>query len=395
MAIDYEYMAITLSNLSGIPVRLYRNEQFQRLYYADKFKPDLAILEEAKIFKDRKAVSYYITEEFLLFGLFRVKSEPISFILGPVTQIQLDRTKARDILRSIGEPLNRDTELLNYLRAIPSYPLRNFLQILCSFSYFINDEKISVADLLSDSVEHTVVNEEYAERQVNDETHNHNTFILEQRMLADVEYGRTDNIRALIQAPTAGRAGKIAHDALRQQKNLLVCNATLVSRAAIKGGMPVEDAFALSDLYIQKSELLNSCDSIMQLSADMVMDFTGKVEHLRSSGVSGMLSRTVRRYVLLHISRNITTEELAQRLTMSRTYFCKRFKEETGVSASRFVLQIRIDEAKRLLRITKKTLGDIALSLGFSSQSHFQNAFKQVVGITPAQYRLASDYSPE
>ena len=50
MSLDYDYMAIMLSNLSGIPVRLYRERVFQALYYSNNFKPDLAMLEEKNIF---------------------------------------------------------------------------------------------------------------------------------------------------------------------------------------------------------------------------------------------------------------------------------------------------------------------------------------------------------
>lgn len=378
MFTDYNYMSIILSNLSGIPVRLYRENIFQALYYPNSFKPDLAILEEENILCSSTAtVSYYLTEQFLFFGLFRVKTEPVSFILGPVTMITPDRNHVRDILRAIGEPMNRDTELLNYLQSIPGYPLRNFLQILCAFDYFINSEQKSVGDLLLEDVPVAVLQAAGHVRERDEEGSIHNTYELERQLLSDVEYGRIDSIRAMMQAPTQGRAGKIAHNALRQQKNLLVCTATLVSRAAIQGGMPTEEAFALSDLCIQKAELLNDYSALMRLQAQLVLDFTEKVERLRSVAGNGPLSREVRSYALRHISRRISTEELAERLGLNRTYLCKRFKEETGQSVADYITDLRLNEAKRLLATSKKPLGEIAESLGFSSQSHFQNVFKK------------------
>ena len=393
MSLDYDYMAMMLSNLSGIPVRLYREEVFQALHYSNNFKPDLAILEEKNIFQSSSStVSYYLTEQFLLFGLFRVQREPVNFILGPVTVMTLDRNRVRDILRAIGEPMSRDTELLNYLCAIPAYSLRNFLQILCTFDYFINGEKKSVGDLI---LEDMPVPDSPAKGRVRERDEDgalHNTYDLEKQLLSDVEYGRTDSVRAMMRAPAPGRAGKIAHDALRQQKNLLVCTATLVSRAAIRGGMPTEDAFVLSDLYIQKSELLDDYTAIMRLQAQMVLDFTKKVDQLRSTMGDSPLSRQVRSYVLRHISRRIDTGELAAHLELSRTYFCKRFKEETGQSVADFITALRLDEAKRLLAVSKKPLGEIADTLGFSSQSHFQNVFKKLLGVTPAQWREQARY---
>ena len=52
-----------------------------------------------------------------------------------------------------------------------------------------------------------------------------------------------------------------------------------------------------------------------------------------------------------------------------------------------FIVALRLDEAKRLLAISKKPMGEIADSLGFSSQSHFQNVFKQQMDMTPSQWR--------
>lgn len=79
---------------------------------------------------------------------------------------------------------------------------------------------------------------------------------MEEMMLSHVEYGRTEEIERMFHAPAAGRAGIMEENALRQQKNLIICTATLITRAAIRGGLARETAFALSDLYIQKAEIM-------------------------------------------------------------------------------------------------------------------------------------------
>ncbi|MCR4660945.1 MAG: helix-turn-helix transcriptional regulator [Clostridia bacterium] len=63
------------------------------------------------------------------------------------------------------------------------------------------------------------------------------------------------------------------------------------------------------------------------------------------------------------------------------------FKKETGESLSIFILKIKIQEAQRLLRYTDKPLIEIALFLGFSSQSHFSRTFKHYTSITPFEFR--------
>ncbi len=387
--IDYEYMTLSLANLSSIPVRLYREGKFAGLFHNSKFKPDLAILEEPNIFKNTVTVSYYMTEEFLFYGLFRVKNQDVAMVLGPVAQLGVDRARAGRILLSIGESPARAAELQNYLRSIPSYPLRNFLQILCTFSYFLNGEKLSVGDILTEELDFPQV--ELPPKPAEEAPTGHNTYDLEQMLLSYIEHGRPDEMEKLFQMPATGRAGTMAQDTLRQQKNLLIVTATLSSRAAIRGGMDPETAFGLSDLYIQKAELLSSYEGLSKLSMQMTMDYAQRVAALHCGDSNRKIIRNARQYILSHIHERITTEQLAKALGRNRTYLCACFKEETGLSVNDYITRIKMDEAKRLLRVTNKPLRSIAEQLGYSTQSYFQNVFKKATGKTPLEYRTGKD----
>lgn len=390
--IDYTYMALSLANLSSIPVRLYRDGKFAGLFHSSKFKPDLAILEEPNIFKNKASVSYYMTEEFLIYGLFRVKEKDVAMVLGPVAQLPVDRTRAGRILLSIGESPVRAQELQNYLRSIPTYPLRNFLQILCTFSYFLNGEKLSIADILADDIEIHQEDLFLPPTEPREEPPTgHNTYDLELLLLSYIEHGRPDELEKLFQMPATGRAGTMAHDTLRQQKNLLIVIATLSSRAAIQGGMDPEAAFGLSDFYIQKAEMMRSFEGLTKLYAQITMDYAKKVADLQCGEHSRKLIRSARQYILEHINTRITTDELAQALGRNRSYLCAYFKEEIGMTVNDYITQIKMSEAKRLLRYSQKSLRGIAEQLGYSTQSYFQNVFKKVIGITPLNYRTDSE----
>lgn len=89
-------------------------------------------------------------------------------------------------------------------------------------------------------------------------------------------------------------------------------------------------------------------------------------------------------YTAVLASRSaIRADQMARELGYTRAYLCTRFKQEVGVSLTRYVQQEKVAEAKRLLRFTDQELGDISALLGFSSQSHFQTVFKQITGETP------------
>lgn len=381
---DYEYLASSLASLAGIPVRLYRNGKFCSLYHHTKFKPDLAILEEEKIFRNEGSVSYYMDENFLYYGLFRVKNADAALLVGPVSQIPVTKTSAVRILRSMGEPACRAKELADYFSTMPAYPLRTFLQILCTINYFINEEKTDIGELLLGD-ETLSVGVLSGEPAANGEMHN--TMELEEIMLSRVEYGRTEEIEKIFHAPAAGRAGTMAADALRQQKNLIICTATLVTRAAIRGGLDREKAFALSDLYIQKAEMMQDVLSLTRLNAQMVMDFTKRVEAEKCGIHNTKLVRKAREYVMGHIGEAITTDALAKACGLNRTYLCRVFSEEMGMTVGQYVTAIKMEEAKRLMDITPKPISEIADYLGYSSQSHFHRVFKNTLGMTPGEYR--------
>ena len=391
MNTDYGYLAYSLSSLAGLPVRLYRDGKFCGLFHHTKFKPDLAILEEPNIFRNEGSVSYYMDENFLYYGLFRVKNAEVSLLIGPVAQMQIDSNTAARILRTMGEPNSRVKELVDYFATMPAYPLRTFLQILCTINYFINNEKTDIGQLLLG--EQLPVLEPQPQPAPH-EPAVHNTMELEEMMLSHVEYGRIEEIQKLFRAPAMGRAGTMASDALRQQKNLIVCTATLVTRSAIKGGLDRETAFALSDMYIQKAELMADVVDLTRLNAQMVLDFTKRVAAEKCGIHHSKLVRRARDFILSHISETITTETLAKECGMNRTYLCKLFTEETGMTLGQYVTQIKVDEAKRLMDITGKSIAEIAEYLGYSSQSHFQRVFKKASGMTPGKYRELNRFYP-
>lgn len=383
---DYEFLAKSLASLSALPVRYYVKGEFRGLYHHAKFEPDLAILEEPHIFAETKSVSYYMDENLLYYGHFRSKEDDVSLVIGPVAPMQIDAKTIALILRKIGEPLSRADELAAYFSTIPSYPLRNFLQILCTVNYFLNHEKIDVEDLIigDEILEHM----EIPEKDINiTESVIHNTMELEEEMLSYVEYGRTNDMKRFFQRPVSGRPGKMAPDAIRQQKNLIVCTATLVTRAAIRGGLDPETAFNLSDMYIQKAELLNNYVALTRLNAQMVMDFTERIEKVRGGKNVSKLTIDIRNYILQHLSNPITTRDIAEYIGANRTYLCKLFREQNGITINRYILNVKIEEARRLLVATNKSLAEIAFCLGFSSQSHFHNTFHRLCGTTPKQFR--------
>lgn len=96
---------------------------------------------------------------------------------------------------------------------------------------------------------------------------------------------------------------------------------------------------------------------------------------------------TFKRYMKKNTNKSITVNDIAAHFGYSRTYLSHRFKNGSGMNLSHFITMCKLEEAKILLKRTNKPISEISNFLCFSSQSHFQTAFKKHCGCTPASFR--------
>ena len=92
-------------------------------------------------------------------------------------------------------------------------------------------------------------------------------------------------------------------------------------------------------------------------------------------------------YIHTSLDRDLSLAELAIVVNISPTYFASLFKQAMGISPHQYVIQQRVEQAKLMLSKTDLAIADIALQVGFSSQSHLTRQFKRLTGMTPKQVR--------
>jgi len=88
-----------------------------------------------------------------------------------------------------------------------------------------------------------------------------------------------------------------------------------------------------------------------------------------------------------NIERDLTVERLARRVAMSPRNFARVFAREMGITPSRYLLQLRVEAARRLLEQTDKSPAQISAACGFSSADLLRRAFRRLLGTTPHKYR--------
>lgn len=393
---NVQYLCTTIGNLAGIPIRIYKNDK-QIFYYSVVNLPKDPIAPyEGKILKIPEHIGYFITPRFHYYGI--VNSGTYKIVLGPSRQWSANKTDLTELAFECDVPRDDTENFIAAMESLVAMPLNSILQTMCSMNFVLNGERLSLADITIYDEEQLRLSEEIAAKQAEthydetnvlyDDTAVHNTLALEQTIMSFVSHGDTAALKEWLKNAPAVRPGTLSSDTLRQLKNTFIVTATLVSRAAIRGGADVNDALSLSDAYIQKCELLSSVESIVNLQFHMVLDYTERVERIRIGRTPVKLLTDIANYVQKHLSEPVDIEALSKAVFVSRTHLAVKFKKETGMTLTEFVLKEKVEEGKRLLRYTDKPISSIATHLGFSSQSHFTNVFRKYANSSPNEYRL-------
>lgn len=105
----------------------------------------------------------------------------------------------------------------------------------------------------------------------------------------------------------------------------------------------------------------------------------------------------IRAYIEQHAAENISLKSIAAHFYMNPVYLGQLFRKTYGVYFNEFLLKLRVQEAKRLLRQTDLRIYEIAERVGFGSSDYFVTQFEKLAHVTPSEYRnsLSAGYEPE
>ena len=106
-----------------------------------------------------------------------------------------------------------------------------------------------------------------------------------------------------------------------------------------------------------------------------------------SPSLPGYKLRQITDWMREHVAEDFSLEQLAALAGLSKFHFHRLFKSAVGESPSHYHLNLRMHEAKRLLRETKQSVMAIALDVGYANPSHFAQLFRRETGLSPSDYR--------
>lgn len=111
------------------------------------------------------------------------------------------------------------------------------------------------------------------------------------------------------------------------------------------------------------------------------MIFNGQKEH------DDEAIRMVQHVIEQTYSNRLSVDELAEKASMGRRSFERRFKRATGNTVIEYMQRVRIEAAKRNLETSRKNVNEVMFDVGYSDTKAFRDVFKKVTGLTPVEYR--------
>ncbi|HMX27851.1 MAG TPA: AraC family transcriptional regulator [Blastocatellia bacterium] len=111
------------------------------------------------------------------------------------------------------------------------------------------------------------------------------------------------------------------------------------------------------------------------------------VDDLQFGGLPPHKLRRVAEFIEANLDQDLELAEIAQAAELSPYHFARSFKQTTGFTPIQFLMQRRIEHAKRLLTESDAPIVEVGLSAGFKNQSHFSTLFRKFTALTPKAYR--------
>ena len=323
------------------------------------------------------------------------RDRDLIFVIGPVFYSMPDERQLRTVLGpylTSRENADWAAALFRFLPKLPVMAYAIFTHYVIMVHNTLTGERLGVESLQGESLGA----ERAGERERGDEDpaeggemRDRNAVYMSERALlrmvrtGDISYQRIlQNSSGL--SPGVPVRGQ---DPLRQMKTSIVVFTTLVSRAAMEGGLSPEVAYPLGDSYIQAAEDCRDSGELYALAHAMYHEFIYRVHHLRSNPDYSLAVQKCCDYIELSLDRKIRIADLAALAGYTEYYLSDKFKKETGRSINRYICEAKVERARVLLLSTDMPVREIAESLAFNTVNYFIRCFHDILGCSPAQYR--------
>lgn len=179
-------------------------------------------------------------------------------------------------------------------------------------------------------------------------------------------------------------------------------NQQMLAIKDLKGCEVRELIYSAAGLFLSQVEVKNRgeelkvfeeqcslCGSMEQLMGQLRALQRRYVEQMRASREADAVRpvRMAKQYIQNHYSEPITQEEVSSAVGLSAAYFSVLFKKVEGEGFAKYLINVRMEQAKILLRETNTPVSKICQQVGYNDLKHFTHTFEKATGVKPSVYR--------
>lgn len=167
-----------------------------------------------------------------------------------------------------------------------------------------------------------------------------------------------------------------------------MCSYLVMDIAKRISGYHKKISFSL-DTYLLQINTITNIANLKQYIFDIFLDYINQINELPKDQLEMIIHEAVR-YIDKNINGKISIKEVANHVHLSERYFSFTFKKITGENFRSYILDCKIQQAKKLISTNKSSISNIAFLLGYENYRSFSRMFKNTTGLTPSEYQKQS-----
>ncbi len=162
---------------------------------------------------------------------------------------------------------------------------------------------------------------------------------------------------------------------------------SILNRAAVEGGADINVMLEKNLSYVNKMMQIDTQEDLCAWISAALNEFIETVYSTQDAKKITQITPAIN-YIDANYDKTISLAEIAKASYLSVSRLAHLFKEQMGITIIDYLTSVRIERAKQLLLATSQNCTEICFQVGYNNQSYFNRTFKELVGVTPRQFRV-------
>lgn len=361
--------------------------------FLSKFGGDESVLSHKAILQqqDEKTKGPWVIggRHNIIWAWEKVPGTQHSVLLGPIilgtsnsnVEMRDNQTIAGIAIKDI--PIEYIQTVREFLASIPILLMPSIYRYILMLHYCLTNQSITVSEINNTGIRNTVAEVPQAgtrDRRL--------VYFAEQQLLDAVRRGSSSYNKVFSRSSLISSGIPLSgFKQIERAKLNLSVFTSLVTRAAIEGGLDPNAAYPLGDDWIQRIYHTENLTELSAIGISMYADFITRVQQVGVRNTYSQVTRSTLAYLDDHFDHQVSATEVAHAIGFAPYYVTRKFHEDLGISMNEYLRNRRIKHAQGYLAFSNLDIETIARECGFGTRNRFTTVFKQEVGVTPSQYR--------